>query len=433
MSDEYYGYTPYQLPPSIAQFDDYTASMGIVDYQPTDWNAESTTIEMMWPWIQIDSDARATALADMWRRVHTLLDNTSRNLRRYTDALAEQWNSDASKVFLREIGAALSSLDEWKEVASTNATGLDVLASTIAWNQKNALRVWKEYCLAISHPGDVPGSAAKVTASGRATHTENEDDRKKRLIKKYTEDIKPYVKDLADTYLLVYFNYLTWGTRYKGPTNAAMAQPPTIHGGGPGGSLPPPPILPPPSFPKVNPPDTSQLQNQLQDRLTQLGSVPRDHALTLAGQAVLPPLPEFPTVPTGPVAPQQVPNLPSMPGLPGTPGFARLGPAPTAGLDPAQASARLGEGPGGMRPQLPGRPNLSGLRPPPGRGMPPGQRPQLPGRGNPDLRGSKGRATGVGGPDLSEEMPRTPRGPVPPTRNSLLTPPQVPTGGMPPR
>ncbi|WP_432835349.1 hypothetical protein [Dactylosporangium sp. CA-092794] len=408
MTDEYYGYTRVQLPGSIAQYDDYTYGTGIVDYQPTDWNAESTTIEMMWPWIQIDSDARATALADMWRRVHTLLDNTGRNLRRYSDALADNWNSDASKVFLREIGAALSSIDEWKEIASTNATGLDVLASTIAWNQKNALRVWREYVSAINNPGSVPGSAP--TQAGRKAQPEKEDHRKARLIKKYTEDIKPYVKDLADTYLLVYFNYLSWGTRFKGPTNAAKAQEPTIRPGGPGGHLPPPPILPPPAFPDPDRPDLSKLA------LSQLGigepPLPTgDHALTLAGGAVvpsLPTLPEFPTV-TGAGVSAALAGLPPLPGLSGL-GRGALPP----GVDPGELNSRLSGQPGaGARPPLPGRPNLSGLRPPPNGGARP---PVPPGRGNPNLRGARGRGSAVTGPDLSEEMqrPGSPRAPMPP-------------------
>ncbi|WP_433613728.1 hypothetical protein ACQP2P_05055 [Dactylosporangium sp. CA-139114] len=422
MTDQYYGYVKYTLPPSVSQYDNYSASNQIVDYDPTDWDAESTTIEMMWPWIQIDSDARATALADMWRRVHTLLDNTSRNLRRYTDELASHWNSDASKVFLREIGASLSSIDEWKDVANTNATGLDVLASTIKYNQKKALAVWNEYCQAINNPGSVPGSAptSRIVAAGKGgaiSNTETDDNRKKRLVKHYTEQIKPFVKDLADTYLNVYYNFLTHGSTYKGPTNAAVAVQPKFHGGGPGGSLPPPPILNPPSIPKTSPPDTSRLQSQLAG-LGVPGYDP-DHALTLAGGAVAPPLPPLPDMhlPPAPGGPGVVPSM-NVPGLPAFPGGPNLRTARgLAGLDPAEAAQRLGQGPGqgpgGMRPQLPGRPNLSGLRPPPGGGARP---PMPPGRGNPNLRGSKGRLPGgVHGPDLSEETGRgAPRSPMPP-------------------
>jgi len=255
MTDQYYGYVKYTLPPSVSQYDNYSSSNDVVDYNPTEWDAESTTIEMMWPWIQIDSDARATALADMWRRVHTLLDNTGRNLRRYTDELAANWTSDAAKVFLREIGASLSSIEEWKDAANTNAEGLDVLASTIKYNQGKALGIWNEYVAAIKNPGSVAGSAPTVTNrivggghgySATSKEVEPEDDRKKRLVKEYTAKIKPFVKDLADTYLNVYFNYLTHGSRYKGPTNAAVPVQPTLHPGGPGGSIPPSPIINPP-------------------------------------------------------------------------------------------------------------------------------------------------------------------------------------------
>lgn len=422
MTDQYYGYVKYTLPPSVSQYDNYSSSNDIVDYNPTDWDAESTTIEMMWPWIQIDSDARATALADMWRRVHTLLDNTGRNLRRYTDELAANWTSDASKVFLREIGASLSSIDEWKDAANTNAEGLDVLASTIKYNQGKALGIWNEFVAAIKNPGSVAGSAPAVTTrtvggghgySATSREVEPEDDRKKRLIKEYTAKIKPFVKDLADTYLSVYFNHLTHGSRYKGPTNAAVPVPPTNHPGGPGGRIPPPPILNPPSIPKITPPDPNQLQSQLAG-LGVPGYDP-DHALTLAGGAVAPPLPPLPEMHLPPApGPGVVPSMgmPGLPAFPGGPNFRAGG--GLSGLDPAEAAQRLGQGQGGMRPQLPGRPNLSGMRPPPGGGARP---PMPPGRGNPNLRGSKGRLPGgVHGPDLSEEMPRTgtPRSPMPP-------------------
>jgi hypothetical protein len=415
MTDEYYGYTATPLPSSIAQYDDYTVSMGIVDYQPTAWDDEKTTIDMMWPWIKMDSDARATALADMWRRVHTLLDNTGAHLRRYTDALAENWKSDASKVFLERVGAALHSIEEWKQVANTNATGLDVLASTISYNQSNAKRVYLEYVKAINEPGSVEGSRATVTYAGRAGQmSEKEDHRKQRMQKKYTEMIKPYVKELGDTYLQVYFNYLTWGTTFKGPTDAVIAVPPTLHKGGPPGHMPPPPILPPAVFPHN---EFAKLSAELA-QTGQLPTVDGDHALTLAGMTGVPTMPPPPQLPTvtgpGPGVPSLtgLPGLPGMPGMPGRPGMPGVGPGgmPRVGT-PSELNARLaGEQSSMMRPQLPGRPNLSGMRPPA-----PGQpRPPMPGRGNPNLRGAKSRLPGATGPDLSEEMRSGPRSPMTP-------------------
>ncbi|WP_433215090.1 WXG100 family type VII secretion target [Dactylosporangium sp. CS-047395] len=410
MADQYYGYVKYTLPPSVSHYDNYDPSKQIVDYTPTPWDAETTTIELMWPWIQIDSDARATALADMWRRVHTLLDNTGRNLRRYTDELAATWSSDASQVFLREIGASLSSIDEWKEVAHTNATGLDVLASTIKYNQRRALAVWNEYVAAIKNPGSVPGSEqsqSNVTTgkAGGYSIVESEDARKQRLVKHYTEQIKPYVKDLADTYLNVYFNFLTHGSRYKGPTNAAVAVPPTFSGGGgPAGHIPPPPLLRPPA---LVPPSPALPPGSV----TGMPGLPDDH-LILAGGVVAPPVPSV--VP--PVVPPVVPTLPPVLGMPFLPGVGAVPgmPGGPTGLDPAAGTQRLG--PGGMRP------NLSGLRPaPPDAGAP--RPPMPPMGGNPNLRGSKGRRPGaVHGPNVAEEMPRpgvqrtppAPRPPVPP-------------------
>jgi hypothetical protein len=97
MTDQYYGFTPYSMPSEFAQYDDYMASAGIVNYDPTPWDDFNVTnIDSLWSWIQLESDERATALADMWRRVYTLLSTTSTNLRRYGDALSQKWNSPAS-------------------------------------------------------------------------------------------------------------------------------------------------------------------------------------------------------------------------------------------------------------------------------------------------------------------------------------------------
>jgi hypothetical protein len=404
MSDDsrYYGFTPVAMPSEISMYDDYVTpeeQSQEPQYEPTKWDdINRTNIDYMWQWIKNESDERVTATADMWRRIGTLLDNTSTHLRRFADALDKKWNSDASKVFMMEIGKSLYSIDEWKGIAQTNAAGLDVLAGSIRRNQEKVKPIWLSYVSAINNPGSVPGSAPKTTGGGKYATSETETNRKTRLQKDYTEKVKPFVKDLANTYMDVYFYHLSRGGKFKGPTDAVFPTPPTP----PSGKLPPG-VLPTPIMPKPNLPKPELPKQNLPDPnlMSISGSVPTanlpgvdGHSLTLAGQMGTMPQVDLPNVPNLPtVSAPPPPNLPPMPVLPSLP---KVGERPPVGGEPeALASSE----PSMTRPPMPGRPNLSGLRKP-------GQvRPPSPGRGRPNLRGAKDRAGAQGeASDLSEEV-----------------------------
>ncbi|GAA5185157.1 hypothetical protein GCM10023322_28250 [Rugosimonospora acidiphila] len=431
--DKYYGYTPIPIPAPAAASDDYISVSQITKeaaYQPTQWDDDRrVTIDNLWMMVQRESDERVTATADMWRRVESLLETTGNNLRRYADALAKKWDSDAGRAFLQQVGRSLYSIDEWKGIAQTNAAGLDLLAASIKKNQEKAKPIWQTYVKAIQQPGSVPGSAPKQPNVLLFWESpESEGDRKTRLRKEYADKIKPYAKDLADTYMDVYFYHLSRGTKFKGPTDAAFASPPVPSPGAlPPGTLPTPGVLPKPTLPKPTLP-TQISPDHLVD--VPAGDLPganlpganlpgsdlpganlpgSDHSLTLAGQMGpmpqlnLPNVPNLPTVGPPPAAgPLPMPVLPSLPNVGEPPPSAPGEPRPLAGAEEPLT-----------RPSMPGRPNLSGLRRP-------GQvRPPSPGRGTPNLRGARGRggapSQGAEGSDLSEEVEHpNARAPMPP-------------------
>ncbi|GAB3855311.1 hypothetical protein GCM10029963_49900 [Micromonospora andamanensis] len=166
MSDDYYGWQPVSYPMYAGVTDDYAAerAAGATPYEPTAW--DSVNIEQMWEYVRKESDERTTALADMWRRAASLLQTTRDNLKRHADSLDARWQSPAARVFMSRVGATLHSLDEWKEVASNNATGLDQLASKIGTAQREMKTLWEEYRAAQIREG----SAGPVTrASSRST------------------------------------------------------------------------------------------------------------------------------------------------------------------------------------------------------------------------------------------------------------------------
>lgn len=418
MSDNrYYGFTPVAMPSDIAMYDDYITPEEQAQeptYEPTQWgDFNRANIDTMWEWIKNESDERVTATADMWRRIGTLLDNTSTHLRRFADALDKKWNSDASKVFMEEIGRSLYSMDEWKTIASTNAAGLDTLAASIKKNQEKAKPIYLNYVKAITKPGSVAGSAPEEGWFS----TESEDDRKKRLREDYTKQIKPFVQDVANTYMDVYFYHLSRGGKFKGPTDAVFPTPPTP----PSGKLPPgtlpTPNLPTPNLPKQKRPGTDPMSItgtppslptvDLPTANLPTANLPTGdpHSLTLAGQMTAMPQVDIPNVPSMPTVSTPPPaNLPPMPIPPGMPVTGER--PPGAG----GAGALSGEEAAATRPPMPGRPNLSGQRRP-------GQmRPPAPGRGRPNLRGAKDRTGAQAeGSELREEVEHpNARGPMSP-------------------
>ncbi|ASW57122.1 hypothetical protein [Plantactinospora sp. KBS50] len=430
MSEEYYGFQPVSLPGYAGAADTYVPydpSDPNNDLNPTDWGA--TNIEKMWAMIQKESDERAFALSEMWRRTARLLESTRDNILRHGDALNAKWTSPAGEIFMGKIGATLYSLDEWKKIAHDNATGLEQLGNKIQKAQQDFKPLWEEYEAALKKNDGKEEFDWYDPTDWFGDTKENPDDIRKRFHGRAVDIMKP----LADTYVDVYLQQVSKGSKFKGPTNAPIVDPNDVpHPGAP---------TPPGGRPPGSPSGTAGAPPARPDVPTRPGAAatvphdppPTDPGLDLAGGVAAPPAPPpaAPSVPTPPPAPAApgAPPAPLPPGL-GGPNANAAG-RPTLpggrGAAPGRPNLPTGEGPGGRgpgRPTLPGstarngggrpgRPGAAAEPPPGGRGRTPG-RPTLPGsKGGPGTPRSgapgtrmPGRGGGPASPKLSGKTGR---------------------------
>ncbi len=370
MSD-YYGWQPPSYHMYAGVSDDYAAERAaqFTPYEPTAWG--EVKIEQMWEYIRKESDERTTALAEMWRRAAGLLQSTRDNLKRHADALDARWSSPAARVFMSRVGATLHSLDEWKEVASNNATGLEQLASKIKTAQQNMKELWLEYQAEQQRQQRIyEEDKAEITfgdifGDNHKSYEEVQQD--------FHERAKNIAKPLADFYIDIYISNISRGGKFKGPTDAVInygtaPRPvaPTRPGTRPGG---PPGTRPNrPSRPDV--PNRPDLGNRPTDpTASPPPNVPDGVSLAGTTTTTAPPgaPPPTPTVST--------PNAPTTPG-PGAPPMAGPGPRPNS---PGLSSPNSGNRPSAPRTTLPG----SGGPGAPGNGRSAPNRPTLPGAGGP--------------------------------------------------
>ncbi|MEW2477593.1 MULTISPECIES: hypothetical protein [Micromonospora] len=478
MTDDYYGYRPISYPAYGGMRDDYAADRAAqaTPYQPTDW--DGVNIEQMWEYVRKESNERTVALAEMWRRAASLLESTRDNLKRHADALGAKWNSPASRVFMSKVGATLHSLDEWKNVASSNATGLDQLASKISTAQREMTQLWLEYKAEQQHQQDVyEKDKAKITFSDifGDKHKSYEE-----VQKEFHQRAKNITKPLADMYIDVYISNISRGGKFKGPTEAALFDGKTVPGG-PGrtggptrpGAVPPGARGPRPDRPEMPNRPEQPNQPEVGARPPQPSAPTLPDGVDLAGgtATVAPPgpAPTPPPVTTAPNAPGTPgpplppvvppgqrpggggpgtpnpggrPNAPraTLPGSGGAPGpGGGRGPAPNrptlpgaGGGSGAPGSGRRGPAPN--RPTLPGntgapgRPGAGALRPKPSAGPPPSS-PRLPGSTAPS--GQRGAASGrpaAPPPSLGGQRGATP-GTPPKAGGPLGSRPATPPGG----
>lgn len=435
MTDQYYGWAP-----TLAGFagggDDYVADQAAqsTPYEPTQW--DGVTIEQMWEYARRESDERTVALAETWRRTSILLQSTRENLKRHADGLRAKWRSPAGELFMSKVGAALYSLDEWKDVADKNANGLEQIASKIAQTQRDMRELWLTYQAEQKHQaqkrkadegiqfGDIFG------LNNGKSYTE--------VQKEFHERAKNIVKPLAELYIDVYISNISRGGKYKGPTKIAQVnpgQPPRPAGpNAPGGLRPPAPtalggrpewlarldVTPSPSSPELS------------------------DGIGLAGGTVTAPSPTPGPLPaaTPPISPTPVPApLPppvlrgvSGPGAahPTTPSTTRPSNAPRTTLPGANNPDARGPAPNRPAPPNTGKPGGSPAHRGPtpnqatlpgntGTGRPPtGSTPPRPTPPPPNLSGKHSTSRAASGPRTSS--PSVGR-PAPPPTTGRPTPP----------
>ncbi len=448
MTDENYGYEKPNVG-SMAQYDTYTYGE-TVDWQSTDFGDSKNDIQMFWTWVRSESDEKAFAACEYWRRVATILETTATNLRRHTDSLLEKWKSPAADDFARRVGAALHSLDEWAEIATNNANGISSLAVVIAQTQQNVKPIWEEFLRVDKEEKD---KRDKDDASFRwladiGDGGEDADDIRKR----YTDRAKPHVEALAKMYFDTYIQKMSTGGKYKGPVNAVAANDPKFNpqrpgmpgrpGGGPTrpGTRPGTPTNRPdrPAPPPARPELTDRPEAPVRPEVgSVIGGVGKPDEPELAG--VIPPPPAPPPVTTPPPPPPPPSTIaPPPPVVPGP------APAPPGGPKPISPTFGPTNQPGkpglppGPPPGGPGGPGgRGGAAPPPlgkraGQGSPPmrpGPTPPPPlGRNRPTTR-----PTGPTAPPASLGGPRGGAAPgkKPPVRPAALG--EAPNSSGPPR
>ncbi|MBX7270171.1 hypothetical protein KIF24_31880 [Micromonospora sp. Llam7] len=304
MTGDYYGWQPnsYQMYSGVS--DDYAAERAAqaTPYEPTAW--DSVNIEQMWEYVRKESDERTTALADMWRRAASLLQATRDNLKRHADSLDARWQSPAARVFMSRVGATLHSLDEWKDVATNNATGLDQVASKIETAQREMKTLWQEYQAEQTRQGerrsDDEGFQAPDLVDWMPGINGNDGRSYEDVQSEFHQRAKNIAKPLADLYIDVYISNISRGGKFKGPTDAVINTPGNVPGPGVPGA-------PPPGAP---------------------GAVAGPNRPSMPPRADLPTRPDLDATPPGPTAPPPA-NLPEGVGLAGG-AAAPVAPPPTA-------------------------------------------------------------------------------------------------------
>ncbi|MER7473374.1 hypothetical protein ABT351_22045, partial [Micromonospora sp. NPDC000018] len=373
MSDNYYGWTKPYDPGFSGNYDDYAAerSAQAAPYEPTQW--DGVTIEEMWEYARKESDERTVALAETWRRTSSLLQTTRENLKRHADALDAKWRSPAGRVFMSKVGAALYSLDEWKEVADKTASGLEQLAGKIEQTQRDMRELWLEYKAEQEHQAQKRKEDDEGGLQwGDIWFQSNDGKTFEEVQKEFHERAKNIVKPLADLYIDVYISNITRGGMYKGPTNAVVHTPslaprPTR----PGAPAGPRPVAPTMSGDRPTRPDMpSRPDTTTTPTAPPPPGLPDD--VRLAGIVTTPPAPPGPP-----------PAAPPVTGTPATP----PPPTPVLPLAGSQGNPRP-TAPNTSRPGTP-RTNLPGAGAPnPGTRGPAPNRPTLPGTGNPGPGGN---------------------------------------------
>ena len=387
MSD-YFGYTPIGMPSSYEHYEDYLLGQ-YADYEPTNWdNLEQVNVITLWQEIKNASDEETEALVELWRRIEVLLGSVRSRLEQSARDLQTYWHSPAGELFLRRVGAALYSIDEWRDVATNNKTIMEGVATAVADAQVRMLDVWTRYREedeehARRREFERHDSVWSSIWHGFKANPKNPEE----IRDEYTEEAREIMRPLAEHYMDAGLA-LDRGKQYKGPTAAAapvwdasdLGGAPTMPGGPAvpslAGAMPVTPPLPP-TGPAPPPPPGPQFAG--------VGAPPLP---TAPPAPPGPPVPPGAAVPPGGGLPTGIPILPTPPGVPVPPSApARPGqpastnpplPAgrprpPAAPADPRQQLQ--GSSPRTGAPGLPGRPNLRGAtrRPTPPAPATPGQ------------------------------------------------------------
>ncbi|WP_026189744.1 WXG100 family type VII secretion target [Salinispora mooreana] len=328
MTDQYYGYAPTRLTHGVfAGFTDDYLDNTATAYAPTQW--DTVDIEQMWEYVRNESDERTVALAEAWRRTGVLLQATRESLKRHADGLAARWQSPAGHYFMTRVGAALHSLDEWREVADRHASGLEQVASKITQTQRDMRELWLTYQTEQERQNQKRKADEGLQLSD--IFGLNNGKSFKEVQKEFHERAKNIVKPLAELYIDVSYTNIYRGGRYKGPTEMAEVNleqlPQPARPNAPIGLQPPAPTMPGGRLELPNHLDVTPHPSppELSDGVGLAGGTVTAPPPTLGPSPATPPVPTTPTPAPPPVLPgvsrptNLRPTLPTTTSRPGTP------------------------------------------------------------------------------------------------------------------
>ncbi|GAA1741490.1 hypothetical protein [Luedemannella helvata] len=408
MSGNTFGYQPPTLPSYVQQYMDYARAYEMPEFAPTRWDSkDEVNILTLWAAIQNESDEEARGVAEMWRRISVLLESTRADLERHAVALQAVWKSPAGEEFLRRIGAAIYSIDEWRATADANKASLNRVADTIATTQEKMRDLWQTYTTEEASENQKREYERSDSVWSSIVHGFKEDPLSFNEVRdKHTPKAIEYMKALADVYVDESMA-VDRGTSYRGPTVARDF----VYEGGGGGRPPGAPGAP--NVPVINPPTLPFPDVPTPPPGPELAGLPTAPPLPVAPVVPQPPTvgPPPGSLPPGPLPPGLPPGgLPVTPTRPGLPTPPNSGPGRTPGL-PGGGGRNPGLPPG--TPRAPGRPTLPGQSPRTGTPGAPGT-PRTP-----NLRGASPRNGGA--------TPRLPDGTQHPGQQSPArpTPPKL--------
>lgn len=291
---------------------------------------------------QFESDEKVTAAADLWQRIHDLMDQLGRDFRTKTDQLLgidgehDGWGSDGAAGFVTRMGDALQTIDAWRDAAGHNVGQLRALASAISTFQAEVRELWIQHRFV---PTDTPGRRPSLQLRRAAVA-------KLRTLDKAFEDAVKVGDSTGGPNTngrpsLAAGGFSPGPVHFTGPTNARLVPPDELMSAlmtlapratGPGTPIPPP---------------------------------PSPTALASAGTPPPVPTPTTPAAPPRPSAPSPPPSLPPI-----TPVATALAPVPPLGPFVPRAPVNLPGTPVPARFPAPNSP-IPGGRDAPGPTAPP--------------------------------------------------------------
>lgn len=414
--------THYERPDTSQFYANYTPT-----YKPPAHDYETTgthdSIELIYPRVMAQKSDAAMQISNHWLAVYQTLEALGEQIQVNTDLTTLTWQSNGADVFRsRGPGATLKSIEDWKQAATVNASGLAYLSGQIDSRQSDMRALWNQYLAATSNfrsqvfqEADV-SSVEELQALGKDARINSMYVSGLKAIEdEYAYRAQQIEAAMAADYTDVAGPKLAGGTAgvFEGPSDAVMTSagqpppplPPSAPGAPGGGPVVPgvPAVAPPrapsaapprPGAPSGAPPAPPKAPGAVPPAPGQaptapgappapgVGPVAPGAGPTAPGSAPAPPgalptAPSAPGAPSAPNAPGLAPNAPAAPGLlpaamvpaaaPAAPGafagglgVAPAAPAGASGLFPSRP-AGLGTGPGGViGPNTPGAPGAPG-------------------------------------------------------------------------